>query len=458
MSLKWKYLLINLLFGIVIVLAVAGGVAVISLDYTKQLPQGNTIASLEEANSILDKTAQGLANPSTADQALDQLGYKLLWVNEEGTPMMDADGAIDKHERAVITRYGVNGRVVTRYGMAFIRRDYDQGTLYAVDDANFILPRLQLNVMIFEGALAGLLILIGILNVVIDNSIVMPRLRRARDGLQQLYRGNFDVELHVQGKRRDDIDLLMVDIEAVRRKLNDLAKQREAFDREQGVMISGISHDLRTPLTVIKTNAKGLIDGVAQRLNKAEEYYERIYQTANDMTGLVDRLSSFGKGQNREVMYSFADRDLVEVLKEFVKNNYYPYAARGLEIKANLPVGRKVWVSLDKEQANRIWQNIADNALKYKTAKTGHLVISMGVKGDWVLVRLADDGPGIKDFEADYIFESYYRGDPSRTNPISGSGLGLAIVRNVVTAHHGDVRAYNNHGLTIEIKLPLRRK
>ena len=457
MSLRWKFLLINLLLMVMIVLAVAGGIAVICVDYVKHVPSGNTIDSLKEADVILGK-ADSPVNILTAEQALDRMGFKLLWINAQGAPMLDANGAIDKRERAIVVRYAIEGRVVTRYGITILRKDVEDGVLYAVDDTSFILPRLQRNCIIFEGIFAGLLVLIAILNVVIDSSIVMPRLRKARDGLQQLYRGNYDVELRVPGRSHDDVALLMVDIEAVRRKLSDLTKQREDFDREQGVMISGISHDMRTPLTVIKTHAKGLIDGVAQKRNKAEEYYERIYQTANDMTGLVDRLSSFGKGQNREVMYSFADRDMVEVIKDFVKNNYYPYAARGLEIKANLPVGRKVWVSLDKEQANRIWQNIADNALKYKTAEVGHLVISLGTKGDWVLVRLADDGPGIKDFEADYIFESYYRGDPSRTNPISGSGLGLAIVRNVVNAHHGDVRAYNNHGLTIEIKLPLRRK
>lgn len=452
-------MLINLLFALVIILAVGGGVAVIGIHYVRQFPSIHSIDQFDQVQVALDHagvapTQEDILN---AQRIVRQYGFYLLWYDGDDTVKLGEDEIDNPHEKTIIENTAQSGKIVSRYGLTVIQKDLLEGKLIAVDDANYSIPMLERELIILMGVMSGLLMLVAVFGAIIDNAIIMPRVRKARDGLQQLYRGNYEVELQSNGKRKDDIGLLMTDIEAVRRKLSDLTKQREAFDREQGVMISGISHDMRTPLTIIKTHAKGLIDGVAQKRDKAEEYYERIYQTANDMTGLVERLSSFGKGQNREVMYSFAERDLTEVLKEFVKNNYYPYVARGLEIKLQLPQ-HKVWVSLDKEQANRIWQNIADNALKYKTAKVGHLMISLAVKGDWAIIKLADDGPGIKNFEAEYIFESYYRGDPSRTNPISGSGLGLAIVRSVVAAHHGDVRAYNDHGLTIEIKLPVRRK
>ncbi len=460
MSLRTKYLLINLLFAVVITIAFAGALVVVGIHYTRLTAPAQSVSNLNAVQQALSHAADNRSPQAikAAEAEIKPKGFGLLWLDEGGNLLYDGGANLDKREQAVILATAQEGKVTSAYGVLVLQRGMDEGKLIAYDDAGYKLPVLARDLIIMISSLSGLLILSAVLNALIQNSFVMPRVRKARDGLQQLYRGNYDVALPTTGKKRDDVALLLVDIEAVRRKLSDLAKQREAFDREQGVMISGISHDMRTPLTVIKTHAKGLIDGVAQKRGKAGEYYERIYQTADDMTGLVERLSSFGKGQNREVMYSFADRDMVEVLKDFVKTNYYPYAARGLEIKANLPLDDRVWVSLDKEQALRVWQNICDNALKYKTAKTGHLLITLTAKGDWATVTMADDGPGIQNFEADYIFESYYRGDPSRTNPISGSGLGLAVVKSIVGAHHGEVRAYNDHGLTIEIKLPLRRK
>ena len=72
-----------------------------------------------------------------------------------------------------------------------------------------------------------------------------------------------------------------------------------------------------------------------------------------------------------------------------------------------------------------------------------------------LVIKISDNGKGVDDEILGKLFESFYRADPSRTNPSQGSGLGLAIAKNIVEAHRGKIEASNNNGLTIVIKLPM---
>ena len=183
-----------------------------------------------------------------------------------------------------------------------------------------------------------------------------------------------------------------------------------------------------------------------------------IYSTAVEMENLVAKLADFTKVETHEITYSFVVRDICELIQGFVDKYHIAYAARGLTLQCKLPKNKKLWVNIDKDQFNRVWQNLCDNSLKYKVKEEANVLISAELIENSVVIRVADDGPGIAEYEVEYIFESYYRGDASRTNPTDGSGLGLSIVKNCVTAHNGQIQAYNDNGLTIEIILPYRRK
>lgn len=244
----------------------------------------------------------------------------------------------------------------------------------------------------------------------------------------------------------------------LRKKLQTSEKEKEAFDRERGIMISGISHDLRTPLSVIQGYSKGLKDGIAEKIGKKDEYIEKIYSTALSMNELIDKLSAFAKMQSRDVMYTFVEHDLCDLINEFVQKNYMQYSARGLTVNGIVPKGKRIIANVDKIQFFRIFQNVCDNSLKYKNKPTANIQLKLVDAGDYAEIYLSDDGPGINDFEAEYIFESYYRGDASRTNPVNGSGIGLSVVKNIVKNHKGEVVAYNDNGLTIKITIPIRRR
>ena len=124
----------------------------------------------------------------------------------------------------------------------------------------------------------------------------------------------------------------------------------------------------------------------------------------------------------------------------------------------DVTIDRLSEADIDKDQFLRVVRNILDNSVKYKDKPEGEATIKVYSDGANAVLEIGDNGPGVSPHEINYIFESYYRGDPSRTNPTTGSGLGLSIVKTIITAHGGTVEAVNDGGLKIIIKIPQRRK
>jgi len=308
--------------------------------------------------------------------------------------------------------------------------------------------------------LCVLLISLGLFVVmfIVEYVVLMPRMYKLKDALENIYRGEYDKKIDIEHKlgSKDIIYQIITQFERMRRQLGQLSKQKEAFDRQRGEVILGITHDLKTPLTAIQGFSKGIVDGVSQKINKTEEYAAKIYETSLVMNNLISKLNDFAKSDVDDILYAFSDTDINAVVKDFYQKYNIPYLAKNLTIRPHYSKG-KIICALDKEQFTRILSNVCDNTVKYKEKEDAFMDIWIKPQGEEVEIILKDDGPGVFEYEMEYIFESYYRGDPSRTNPTTGSGLGLSIVKDIVTAHKGNVVAYNDNGLAIQITIPKRR-
>lgn len=461
MKLRTRYIIISTCLAVVIIAALIGGVFGVVVDLDRQSKVSLSQDTMVQLHDSLSHAASSPTELAAIDSQLSVLGYRLVWLADDHSLLYGKDSGLSPRtlDRLQTQYLDVEqNSILVHSGVVYVVHPRDTGDWLIAVQESMQLRAVHSNMLLYSVLMTLLVVLSCIIHIVAETSLVFPKLNKLDNAMRQIYIGNYDKTLSFNPRHKDEITKLMVDLDMLRRKLDQAVREKNDFERERGIMISGISHDLRTPLTVIKSNAKGLMDGVPQRLGKTDKYIETIYNTASSMEGMIERLNSFSQAQTNEGVFSFADRDLGELLKDFVDKHYFPYAARGLVIKLRLPKNRRAVVSADKDQLYRVWHNIADNSLKYKSGEVGHLNISMDVKEDTAVILLADDGPGVADYEAEYIFESYYRGDPSRTDPIQGSGLGLSIVKRIVAAHHGQVSAYNNHGLTIQVILPLRRK
>ena len=462
MNLKAKLLICNVLLAAIVAVIGITGILYVHTGYQGELVlTGNTLTNIR---LVLTKAQTDTKDVDTVVQeatlALKDLGFNTFYFDESGklvtansTDKIESKLASEHYKDSFETSMIIDGNVIM-----FVS-GVNSGYLVAVNSQadGARVAKNYMIIFIVAVSLAGVVMALAV--SLAEKVMIFPRITALEEGMHQVYLGNYEQLLKVEKRKSpDELSQLLAEFEMMRCKIAESEKQKEAFDRERGTMISGISHDLRTPLAIIQGHAKGLKDGVARRINKEAEYVDKIYETAVSMNALIAQLSAFAKMQSREVMYFFVEHDICDFIREYVNINYVQYSARGLNLKAIVPSGVRLVVSLDKEQFKRVLQNVCENSLKYKDKNTANLTIKVVDEGTNVVILLSDDGPGINDFEAEYIFESYYRGDTSRTNPVSGSGLGLSVVKSVVSAHHGEVTAYNDNGLTIKITIPIRRR
>lgn len=227
-------------------------------------------------------------------------------------------------------------------------------------------------------------------------------------------------------------------------------------EKKQQEMVAEISHDLKTPLTAIKGYIKGLADGVANTPEKRQHYLDRISDKTNDMNKMIDEILIFSRLDRNKVLFNKESIELLPYLKELAVATTEEYSANSLSISFSEDCVTDV-VSIDTLQFGRVFENIVSNSYKYRAALPVQIMITTKFSNDMLAIHINDNGPGVENDKIPYIFDTFYRTDESRNNPVKGSGLGLAICKQIITNFDGTISAYNNNGLCIKIKLPVEK-
>ena len=399
--LRRKLFIINLVFAIVLLAITVGGAFLLMNSIDRNVHNEvdlNEVIAVKDAMTEL--TESDIKNAKKAQAAMPQ-GYELVWV--DGNDNLLVNTGLEHSILEMLhykARQAAFSEVSVYNGIVVVVRPIGDTTLYAVKSEDNYIPELNRNMAVYLGVMAVVLLSIFIGSILVEMQVIFPRLKRLQEAMAAVYDGNYEQTLRVPTtRRRDEITTLLVEFDMLRRKLQDATLAKEAADRERGIVVSGISHDLRTPLTVIKTHAKGLLDGVAKRVGKEDEYIANIYSTALEMEQLVAKLADFTKVERRQITYSFMVRDVGELIQQFVDKHFIAYAARGLSLKCKVPKNKKLWVNIDRDQFNRVWQNLCDNSLKYKVKPEANVLIEADLMEDIVVIRVSDDGPGIAEYE-----------------------------------------------------------
>ena len=289
--------------------------------------------------------------------------------------------------------------------------------------------------------------------VAVSNSIMGP-LNKLKEASKKISEGNLDFEIDYTGS--DEITDVIRQFDQMRRKLIESNVQQRIYEEDRKELIAGISHDLRTPLTSIKGYVSGLIDGIADSPEKQQKYLTTIYNTAVDMDKLVDDLFLFSKLDLNKIPFVFEHIEIGSFVSQCCDELKFSMEKKNVCLTfANL-CKDSVYVMIDRDQFARVLINIAENSAKYKKNEIGSLYIAVTEQEGEAIIALKDDGIGVDSSMVGKIFDSFYRDDPARTNPIKGSGLGLSIAKQIVTSHGGRIWAESNlgEGLTVYISLP----
>ena len=239
--------------------------------------------------------------------------------------------------------------------------------------------------------------------------------------------------------------------EAFNRMTSALETQRELRRR----LINDVSHELNTPLSVIKLEAKGLRDG----LQTAEDASDHIIQEVDRLAGLVsdlDWLAETDHGDLRLALEAISIHGLLTAeIDRWRPQSQARQVELSLELSDDLPD-----LDLDRMRMSQALGNVISNAMNC-TGDGGSIVIRAGMESEDVLaIAVSDDGIGIAAADLPHIFDRFYRTDRSRSYGIGGTGLGLAIARAIVEGHGGTIAAVSDglgHGVTVVIRLPLNK-
>lgn len=242
---------------------------------------------------------------------------------------------------------------------------------------------------------------------------------------------------------------LAVALRATRRELK-LVEAKETF-------VSNVSHELKTPLALIRLFAETLEMGRVKNDEEMRDFGRIINRESNRLTQLINNILDFSRIEAGRRKYQFVETDIAEVIEEALQSYEYQLKSAGFdittEIQSELPT-----VLVDREAMTQAVLNLLNNAIKYST-DVKRIDVRVEQRGWSLAVKIADLGVGIPRSEHRKIFEKFYRVSTGMVHDTKGSGLGLAIVRHIVEAHRGEILVDSapGNGSRFTILLPIAR-
>lgn len=223
-------------------------------------------------------------------------------------------------------------------------------------------------------------------------------------------------------------------------KLKQSKKEKELIELQKQKMLADISHDLKTPITIIQGYAKALADGIISK-DEQEKYLKIIYQKSTNLTELINVFYEYSKLEHDDFKLVLEEKDLGEFVRAYIADKYeYIYDIEfciDVEIPSN-----KLLCNIDEVQLKRAFENIVYNSIKHNKKGTT-LGIFVEEEKEYYKITIADDGVGIPKDIVETIFNPFVVGDDSR-NTKQGSGLGLAITKKIIEKHKGSIKLISN--------------
>jgi len=247
--------------------------------------------------------------------------------------------------------------------------------------------------------------------------------------------GNYSAKTGIA--RDDEIGVLAKSIDELSTKLYEAGKESEKLEQMRKDFISNISHELKTPVTVIRGSLEALIDEVVKEPEKVKEYYKSMLNDSIHLQRLVNDLMDLSKLSNPEFKIESSLVNFTDVLEDSVKSINHKAFEKNIDIKTEFNT-EPVPFEGDYGRLRQMILIILDNAVKYSHENT-----TIKITSDMNRFTIEDQGEGIAQEHLPFIFDRFYRANDTNL----GSGLGLAIAKQIAQRHGIELTAESNHGV-----------
>ena len=244
----------------------------------------------------------------------------------------------------------------------------------------------------------------------------------------------------------NEITSLTQSLEQIRITIKDDLERRSKF-------LMGVSHDLKTPIALIKGYTEAITDGVISDKNAIAKSLSIIHSKADQLETMINDLINYVKLNNTEWKNSLEYVELYPILKEFADSSINTATIYKRNITANINISPSFKLCMDKNLFNRAMENLFSNALRY-TKDNDSISITAEESDSYITMSIKDTGIGISQKDFEHIYELFYRGTNSRRE--TGMGIGLSVVKTIIDVHGWkiDVKSQINEGTQFIITIP----
>lgn len=269
------------------------------------------------------------------------------------------------------------------------------------------------------------------LSAVMARRIVRP-VRQIMEASRDIAQGNYGRAVPLPVRPLADLD----EIGQLAHSFNQMAGQLAESDALRRQLIGDVSHELSTPLTVIRGSMEGLIDGV---LPPDEVTFQQIQQEAARLQRLVADLQELSRVEAGAYDLQRQPLDMGALLQDVAQRLRRQFDDKGVNLRVQRPSGL-LMIEADSDRIAQVFINLIGNALQY-TPSGSEVVVTAVRQHNAVLITVSDTGEGIPAEHLPHLFTRFYRVDKSRARASGGSGIGLTIARHLVEAHGGRIWA-----------------
>lgn len=262
---------------------------------------------------------------------------------------------------------------------------------------------------------------------------------------KELADGKYDIVTNIREKNEIGELADSVDILAGRLQENEL--QRAYLEQMRKDFFSNISHELRTPITVIRAYLESLVDGVVSE-EKIVPYYNRMLGECAGMQRLIQDLLLLSKMENPEFTIELEPVNIIQVFEDIARGVRVVCGKKNIRIELDSDTDC-AFINGDYDRIRQVFMAILDNAIKFsKEDSTIYIKIRTMEK---IVISIRDEGIGIEPEELTHIFDKFYtkRMDSNK----NGSGLGLVIAKEMVKKHNGSIEVSSEVGIGTEFVL-----
>lgn len=281
--------------------------------------------------------------------------------------------------------------------------------------------------------LAEMLIIVTILSILIGlimSLIISRRLARPLNSITEsaarLAEGRYDIHFEGTG---------YAETEELASTLNYAAEELSKSDKLQKDLVANVSHDLKTPLTMVKSYAEMIRDLSGDNPEKRNKHLQVIINEADRLNMLVNDLTSLSKMQAGVDALNLAPADLKQVAAEAIES--YSLHVEQDGFRFTLETRGDTTAMVDEKKIYQVFSNLIGNAVRYSSDEK-EVTVRLTEKEDCIRCEVIDKGQGISAEDLDSIWDRYYQSSSNHSRTSKGSGLGLSIVKQIFLLHHAE--------------------